>query len=103
MKPFDQSGNIEEMLRKASEGETILMVVLSVKDLARNRFSGPRVMGTVREGIRDFKYIVEKDPLIAADPQDYELYQIGMFNPVTAETSNVTPVRISRGLDFIKS
>lgn len=92
--------NIEEMLRSASEGETILLNLVGVKDLARNRFGGVRAVGTTREAIRDFKYLVENDPVVSKDPQDFELFQIGMFNPEDGHMSSIPAVRLSRGLDF---
>lgn len=91
---------IEQMLEKASNEHPVLLQVVSVKDLARDRYTGPRVVGTVREAQRDFKYLVENDPLVKKDPQDFELFQIGIFNPVNAEMQSISPVRISRGLDF---
>lgn len=103
MKQFNQNGNIEEMLRQVAEGETLLLNIVSVKDLARNKFQGTRCVNTTREAIRDFKYLVENDPMIKNDPQDFELYHIGMFNPATARMDSIEAVRLSRGSDFIAS
>lgn len=98
-----KSLNIEEMLKQASEGSTILLSLVSVKDLARDGYQGVRAVNSVREAQRDFKYLVENDPLISKDPQDFELYQIGMYNPSTADISSITPTRIARGVDFVKA
>lgn len=90
-----------EMLKKVAEGETVLHSVMSVKDLARNSFMGTRTVNAVREAQRDFKYLVENDPVVSKSPADFELYQIGVFNPSSGQISGITPTRISRGTDFV--
>ncbi|QKI28912.1 VP5 [Kummerowia striata gokushovirus] len=104
MEPFDQSGNeIFETLKKKSEESGVLLNLVSLKDLARDRFHPPRAVMTVREAVRDFKHLCDNDPQISKDLADFELYHVGMFNPLDAESTNIRPTRIARGLDYSKS
>lgn len=100
---MNPSPEVFEMLKKVSEGETVLFSIVSVKDLARNKFQGTRTVGAVREAVRDFKHLVLNDPQVKADPADFELYQVGIFNPGSGRVDAVEPVRIARGVDFLKS
>lgn len=105
MESFDQAGNeaqIFEMLKKQSEGHVVLLTLSCMKDLAADRFYPPRGSNTEREATRDFKELVEKDPYIKNNAHDYELYQVGLFNPKTGESTAIRPIRLARALDFVK-
>lgn len=106
MEPFDVAGNesqVFEMLKKKSEEQGVLLNLVSLKDLARDRYHPPRAVMTVREALRDFKHLCENDPQISKDLHDFELYHVGMFNPIDASTTTIPAQRIARGVDYKKN
>lgn len=105
MEQFDQAGNeqVFDLLKKKSEENGVLLNLVSLKDLARDRFHPPRAVMTVREALRDFKHLCENDPQISKDLADFELYHVGMFNPIDSQMTNIRPTRVARGVDYQKN
>lgn len=91
---------IEELLRKNAEGQELVNTLVSIKDLARNRFHPPRAVQTLREAIRDFADLSKQDPMISKHSSDFELYHVGVFNPVNASCQSIEPIRLARASDY---
>lgn len=96
------SSEIFEQLKKEADASGVLLTLVSIKDLARDRFHPPRGVTTTREAVRDFKELVDKDPQIMKNAHDFELYCMGLFNPIDGAYIACPPSRISRAVDFVK-
>lgn len=97
---MNQPVNLEEMLKKASEGQSLAWTLVCLKDLARGRFHASRAVSSLREATRDFKTLCESDPMISKNKQDFELYHVGIFDPVTGAHHGIPPVLLHRAVDF---
>lgn len=63
------------------------VVVFAIRDIKVDAYLNPWFAPTRGAGIRAFEDGVNSDPQapIALHPSDYELFELGLFNQVTAE------------------
>lgn len=94
--------DIQKMLEAASEGQSVAQTLVSIKDLARQRFHAPRAVHSLREAVRDFKQLCETDPMISKNKHDFEMYHVGIFDPLTGASHSIPPVLLNRAVDFPK-
>lgn len=94
------SPEVEKMLVEASAGHSVTMVLVSIKDLARGRFHPSRAVESVGTALRDFKKLCEEDPQISKNKQDFELYQVGIFDPITAAHHAIPPTLLKRAVEI---
>ncbi len=70
----------------------------SIKDTVTGLWTEPAVMNNNAEAMRAFKTMVEdKNTMIGAHPEDYELHQIGDWNPEHGSIENVCNNFLLRG------
>lgn len=62
----------------------------SIKDTVTGLWTEPAVMNNDGEAMRAFKALTkDKNTMIGAHPEDYELHQIGEWNPEQGTIQNV--------------
>lgn len=67
-----------------------MKMLYSIKDTVTGLWTEPAVMNNNAEAIRAFRALTEdKSTMIGAHPADYELHQIGEWNPEHGSIENV--------------
>ncbi|NBQ69151.1 MAG: hypothetical protein EBU46_10075 [Nitrosomonadaceae bacterium] len=78
-------------------------VILSVKDTAAQAFGRPMFLPTAAVGVRSFRDEVNRsDPNneMHKHPDDFELYELGMFDDSTGVIEVSTPRLVARAKDL---
>lgn len=82
------------------------MKVVSVRDSAVDAFMNPFVVPAVGAAIRSFSDEVNRYDASNAmnkHPDDYDLYEIGSFDPQTGLLESCTPRVLIRGKDALRT
>lgn len=105
-RPVDLSNlnqvDLEELLVKNANNASLSLTLVSLRDAAANRYHPPRAVESLRVAIRDFSDLCEKDPHISRHLHDFDLYHVGVFDPITSRMSSIDPIQIARGVNFKK-
>lgn len=71
----------------------------SIKDTVTGLWTEPAVMNNDAEALRAFRTMAEdRDTMIGAHPEDYELHQIGDWNQEHGSIENVCNNFLAKGL-----
>lgn len=77
--------------------------IVGIKDLALGAFLPPFFVPAIGIAVRQFgDECVNPDSPMKAHPADYELYHFGGFDDFGSFELFAAPVRLSRGLDYVK-
>lgn len=81
----------------------MMFTVCAVRDLAVGIFLQPFTVRSSGEAVRSFVDTVNdgsKGNLMNSHPEDYELYELGLYDDSAARyVLHADPVRLARGLD----
>lgn len=80
-------------------------VVCSVRDRASDAFGQPIFVVAVGQAIRSFSDEVnrrEGNNALAAHPEDFDLYQLGVFDDNTGLFETETPRQVAIGKDLVR-
>jgi len=77
--------------------------IVAVKDLALGAFLPPFFVPAVGVAVRQFGDEVKRDDSpMSSHPEDYELFDFGVFDDIGQFDLLPVPARIARGLDYAK-
>lgn len=81
-----------------------MMYVFSVKDRVADSFDNPFFMPAVGMAIRGFTDAINDDKThLYKHPDDYDLYRIGTFDPLTGALTPELPVQLALGKELVRS
>lgn len=80
-------------------------IVVAVRDRAMDMFMQPFMVPTVGVAIRSFADEMNKhdaEAVMSKHPEDYDLYQIAVFDESTGKYSENEPRQIAVGKDMVR-
>lgn len=80
-------------------------IVVAVRDRAMDQFMQPFMVPTVGAAVRSFADEINRhdnDAVMSKHPEDYDLYQIAVFEEDTGLYSENTPRQIAVGKDMVR-
>lgn len=80
----------------------MILVVCSIRDSAVNAFMRPFFVTAVGQAIRSFgDEVNRKDSDMYSHPDDYELFELGLFDDSTGRVTMLPePRQLARGADY---
>ena len=82
----------------------MILKVFAVRDRATDQYGNPMFLVNAGQAIRSFSDEVNKNGdgnMLAAHPDDFDLYELGSFDCDTGLFSTVTPRQVAVGKDLV--
>lgn len=80
----------------------MLIRIYSVHDVKAETYSQPFFAGQDGQATRQFSDLINDDKHpFGKHPHDYTIFFIGTFDDQTAETTQITPISLGNGVEYI--